>query len=85
MDIRIPREALEAGARALLHAETPVTMEWNYSIPVVREEYLDKARAFFTAMVEAWPGMEHEPTDFERWKLNFPFLILPLTEKPDAE
>ena len=42
--------------------------------------------ALFNAMIEAWPGMDIQSEDWERWKLPFPLIILPLPQEPaDAE
>lgn len=80
MNITIPPEALEAGARA-------VALENGHDIDYysdrLREHCFAQARAAFTAMVKAWPGMETSAPD--PWSAP-DRLILPLPqEKPDGE
>lgn len=72
-DIHIPPEALEAGARELLR-------ECNLQSVIVCR---DAARAAFTAMVEAWPGMWVLHQTDEDYIPPRHDLILPLTEKTD--
>ena len=63
--MNIPPAALEAGARAI-GEETYVGN---------KETLRDAARAAFLAIVDAWPGMQHD---------NY-VIVLPLTEKPSDE
>ena len=77
-DIHIPAAALEAGKRLLClygcgHDE---------KCPACN----GAARAVFNAMVKAWPGV-HTHEWQRQWLggMSGTDLILPLTEKPDAE
>lgn len=58
-DIIIPPAALEAGAReitfALMHA-----VDEDHALPLTDDERAELARAAFLAMLEAWPGMQHD-------------------------
>lgn len=68
-DITIPKEALEAAARAIASDDG-----W----PLGWEDYIDTARAACLAMLRNWPGM-HPASDPPPARL-----ILPLTqEKPN--
>jgi len=71
MKITIPPAALEAGARAILREWTDLNSAE------------DAARAAFTAMVEAWPGMYR--ADWNDKNELDPVIILPLTETSTKE
>lgn len=64
-DITIPPDALEAGARAI--AESLRTARLTTE---AQDGYKPEARAACLAMLENWPGMQHD---------NY-VIILPLTE-----
>ena len=51
--IKIPDEALEAGARAIAVDGGIADPEWRF--------YKETARAAFLAMIEAWPGARERP------------------------
>lgn len=72
MNITIPPAALEAGARALARYNCE---QWDNDPDRWRAYFADEARAAFLAIVEAWPGMQHD---------NY-VIVLPLTEKPSDE
>ena len=76
MNITIPPEALEAGARAI--------HDMRYGTHLYSAD--DMARACFLAMVKAWPMMHvHEWQRPWLGGMSGTDLILPLTEKPDGE
>ena len=64
-DIIIPPAALEAGARAIYLTFTEVNIgdgedHWERLLPQYRAEYRAQARAACMAMLQAWPGMQHD-------------------------
>ena len=71
-DITIPPAALEAGARALCNEQR---LFWYDLTKDEHDIIRAEARAAFLAMLEAWPGMQHD---------NY-VIVLPLTEKPSDE
>ena len=70
--ITIPPEALEAGARALARYNCE---QWDNDPDRWGTYFTDEARAAFLAVLEAWPGMQHD---------NY-VIVLPLTEKPNDQ
>ena len=67
--MNIPAAALEAGARALA---ADAKLNWD-DIPETHNILRREARAACLAMINAWPGMQHD---------NY-VIILPLTEARD--
>ena len=55
--MNIPAAALEAGARALARYNCE---QWDNDPDRWRTYFTDEARAAFLAMIEAWPGMQHD-------------------------
>lgn len=78
-DIHIPASALEEGAKAI---DERVSQPGQCS-------YHDMARAAFLAIVKAWPGMERytfpETGAGDDYIPALDEIILPMTEKTDAE
>lgn len=71
-EIAIPKEALEAAARAIASDDG-----W----PLGWEDYIDTARAACLAMLKAWPGMQIRLNYFQPTEE----IILPLPqEKTDV-
>ena len=56
--IKIPNEALEAGARALARYNCE---KWDNDPDRWRAYFTDEARAAITAALDAWPGMRQRP------------------------
>lgn len=84
-DITIPPAALEAGARAAYEEHCrkyyPRSfIPWEEVDPEYQWEHRHEARAAFLAMLEAWPGMATYSAGMNG---PYPYIILPLTEKPD--
>ena len=69
-DITIPPAALEAGARAI--AESLRTARLTTE---AQDGYKPEARAACTAMIKAWPGMQHD---------NY-VIVLPLPQEASDE
>lgn len=91
-NIHIPPAALDAGARAAHDLwrkqasagdDIAEYEQWDDLSRFYKDELRDQARAAFEAMVENWPmwttGEISAPGG------DLPALILPLTEKQDAE
>ena len=78
-EIAIPKEALEAAARAICLHERAHDKDWP--------DYLGHARDACLAMLKAWPGMEHDPGALVAETYRDPGkIILPLpTENSNAE
>ena len=55
--MNIPAAALEAGARALARYNCE---KWDNDPDRWRAYFTDEARAAFLAMINAWPGMQHD-------------------------
>ena len=73
--MNIPSAALEAGARALcLHPDLIVNNDTPICPGPAWRLYVDDARAACLAMLDAWPGMQHD---------NY-VIVLPLTEASDG-
>lgn len=86
-DITIPAAALEAGARAAYYAFTEINIgdredRWERLLPRFRAEYREQARAAILAALKAWPN-QHVIADDVVYIMHA--LVLPLTEKPNAE
>ena len=58
--IKIPDEALKAGAREITLALMHVVDE-DAALPLTDNERAELARTAFLAMLEAWPGMQQRP------------------------
>ena len=82
-DISIPRETLEAAARAMAKAGygfAGIELTDPYTADA---EYWDHtARAACLAMLKAWPGMEHDPGALVAETYRDPGkIILPLSQE----
>lgn len=73
MNITIPPEALEAGARALAIAKEGNDEWWTL--------HMRATRACFLAMVKAWPGVSLHQQDINA---QYSYFVLPLTEQTDG-
>ena len=58
--IKIPNEALEAGARTITLALMHVVDE-DSALPLTNDERAELARTACLAMLEAWPGARERP------------------------
>ena len=81
-DITIPKEAIEAHAKALLTHETWGLRSWSDLSDAEREERLEGSEVACLAMLKAWPGIIREPEDAPDGvvipPMQFPYIILPL-------
>lgn len=79
-DIQIPRDAVEAAARAIYFAFTEINIgdgedRWERLLPRYRAEYREQAEAALRAGLKAWPGMGIDACDN---------IILPLPPKENS-
>ena len=58
--IKIPNEALEAGARTITLALMHVVDE-DSALPLTDDERAELARTAWLAMLDAWPGARERP------------------------